>query len=54
MLVLEQALSLHQDKNTPCSWATKGTMPSCPQRFLKLFKKQSDNFVKTDRTSEKF
>jgi hypothetical protein len=39
MLKLEQAMSLHQGKDAPCSGATKGTMPSCPQRFFKNFQK---------------
>jgi hypothetical protein len=53
MLMLEQAVSLHQGKDTPCSGATKGTMP-CPQCFFVFFSKISDNFVETDRTSERF
>jgi hypothetical protein len=53
MLMLEQAASLHQGKDAPCSGATKGTMPSCPQRFFDFFR-NSDNLVETDRTSEKF
>jgi hypothetical protein len=52
--VLEQAVSLHQAKDDPCSGATKGTMPSCPQRFFEFFQKNSDNFIETNRTSEKF
>jgi hypothetical protein len=52
--MLEQAASLHQVKDAPFSRATKGTMPSCPQRFFKFFQKNSDNFVENDRTSEKF
>jgi hypothetical protein len=52
MLKLEQAASLH---NAPCSGATKGTTPSCPQRFFEFFQKKiSYNFVETNRTSEKF
>jgi hypothetical protein len=54
MLKLEQAASLHQGKYAPCSRATKGTMPSCPQRFFEFFQKHSDNFVETDHTREKF
>jgi hypothetical protein len=54
MLMLEQAASLHQGKDAPYSGATKGTMPSCPQFFFKIFQKKFDNFVETDRTSEKF
>jgi hypothetical protein len=54
MLKLEQAASLHQGKDTPCSGAIKGTMPSCLQRFFEFFSKTSDNFVETNRTSEKF
>jgi hypothetical protein len=29
-------------------------MPLCPKRFFRKFSKNSDNFVDTDRTSEKF
>jgi hypothetical protein len=54
MLMLEQAVSLHQGKDAPSSGATKGTMPSCPQHFFEIFQKNSDNFVETDPTSEKF
>jgi hypothetical protein len=54
MLMLEQVVSLHQGKDAPSSGATKGTMPSCPQHFFKIFQKKSDNFVETDPTSEKF
>jgi hypothetical protein len=54
MLMLEQAASSHQGKDAPCSGATKGTMPLCPQRFFEIFQKHSDNFVETDRMSEKF
>jgi hypothetical protein len=54
MLKLEQAASLHQGKDAPSSGATKGTMPSCPLRFFKIFQKLSDNFVETNRTSERF
>jgi hypothetical protein len=39
MLKLEQTASLHQGKDAPCSGATKGTMLSCPQLFLEIFKK---------------
>jgi hypothetical protein len=46
--------SLHQGKDAPCSGATKGTMPSCPQHFCRNFSKYSNNFVETDRTSKKF
>jgi hypothetical protein len=54
ILMLEQVACLHQVKDSPCSWATKGTMPSCPQRFFRNFSKNSDNFVETNCTSEKF
>jgi hypothetical protein len=37
---LEQITSLHQDKDAPCSGATKGTMPSCLLVFSKIFKKK--------------
>jgi hypothetical protein len=53
ILMYEKAASLHQVKDAPFSGATKGTMPSCPQRFSKFFK-NSDNFVETNRTSKKF
>jgi hypothetical protein len=39
MLKLEQAASLHQGKDTPYLGATKGTTPSCPQRFFEIFQK---------------
>jgi hypothetical protein len=52
---VEQRASLHQCKDTPCSGATKGTMPSCPPRFYGIFQKQNPyNFVETDCTSEWF
>jgi hypothetical protein len=38
-LKLEQAASLHHGKDAPCSGATKGTMPSCPQQFFKICQK---------------
>jgi hypothetical protein len=38
-LKLEQAASLHQGKDAPCSGATKGAMPSCSQRFFEIFQK---------------
>jgi hypothetical protein len=51
-LETEQRASLHQCKDAPCSGATKGTMPS--SFFTKFFKKNPDNCVETDRTSERF
>jgi hypothetical protein len=54
ILILDQAASLHQVKDAPFSGANKGTMPSCPQHFFRIFSTNSDNFVETDRTSEKF
>jgi hypothetical protein len=50
---LEQTASLHRGKDTPYSGATKGTMPSCLLVF-RNFSKNSDNFVETNRTSERF
>jgi hypothetical protein len=50
---LEQTTSLHRGKDNPCSGATKGTMPSCLLVF-RNFSKNSDNFVETNRTSERF
>jgi hypothetical protein len=47
-------VSLHQSKHAPYSGATKGTTPSCLLVFSKFFKKKSDNFVETNRTSERF
>jgi hypothetical protein len=54
MLVLEQAVYLCQGKDAPCSGATKGTLPSCPQRFFEFSQKNSYNFVETDHMSERF
>jgi hypothetical protein len=63
MLKLEQAASLHQGKDTPCSGAIKGTMPSCLQRFFEIFQKilttlsrpiaQVRNFLMETQTQEK-
>jgi hypothetical protein len=62
-LKLEQAASLHQGKYTPCSGDTKGTMPSCPQRFFEIFQKilttlsrtiaQARSFLMETQTREK-
>jgi hypothetical protein len=51
---LEQTTSLHRSKDAPCLGVTKGTMPSCPPHFFEIFQKNSDNFVETNRTSERF
>jgi hypothetical protein len=49
-LEAEQRASLHQGKDTPCSGATQGMMPS----FLRNFSKNPDNCVESNRTSERF
>jgi hypothetical protein len=53
MLMLEQAASLHQGKDAPCLGATRAQCPRVLDVFSNFFK-NSDNFVETDRTSEKF
>jgi hypothetical protein len=59
----EQLVSLHQGKHTPCSGATKGTMPSCLLVFSKFFQKipttlsrmvaQAKSFLTETRTRER-
>jgi hypothetical protein len=48
----EQRAYLLQGKDAPCSGATKGTMAS--SFFTKIFQKNPDNYVETNRTSERF
>jgi hypothetical protein len=54
MLMLEQAASLHQYKDAPCSGATKGHNALVSSTFFQNCFKNSDNLVETDRTSDKF
>jgi hypothetical protein len=53
MLMLEQAASLHQRKDAPARGLPRAQCPRVLNVFSKFFK-NSDNFVETDRTSEKF
>jgi hypothetical protein len=51
---VEQRVSSHRCKDTPCSRATQGLMPCLVPSVFYDFSKNPDNCVENDRTSERF